>query len=170
MAKSRKNTLPVLLDIKFDGSMNKFEEVYGDHVSYAEIEQESYIDLKAMMFEKINPNIKFRKFNREKNILTLKVDMLEKEYLYLQDILAKKVVNEKATNDKTKNPDGNIIMERFNFLHPFIISNHKIMTKEDLLKVKKVISLEDEIEMDVDKITEVSLDEIGDDYSEEDFD
>jgi len=168
MAKSRKNTLPVLLDIKFDGSMNKFEETYGDHISYAEIEQESYIDLKNMIFEKINPNIKFRKFNREKNVLTLKVDMLEKEYLYLQDILAKKVVNEKATNDKKLNPEGRVIMERFNFLHPFIISNHKIMTKEDLLKVKKSISAEDELEMDVDKITEVSLDEI-ENYSEEDF-
>jgi len=169
MAKSRKNTLPVLLDIRFDGSMNKFEETYGDHISYAEIEQESYIDLKGMMFEKISPKIKFRKFNREKNVLTLKVDMLEKEYQFLQDILAKKVVNEKATNDKKLNPEGNIIMDKFNFLHPFIISNHKIMTKEDLLKVKKVISAEDEIEMDIDRITEVSLDEIDENYSEEDF-
>lgn len=169
MAKSRKNTLPVLLDIRFNGSMNKFEETYGDHISYAEIEQESYIDLKNMIFEKINPNIKFRKFNRDKNVLTLKVDMLEKEYQYLQDILANKVINEKATNDKKLNPEGKVIMERFNFLHPFIISNHKIMTKEDLLKVKKSISAEDELEMDIDKITEVSLDEI-ENYSEEDFD
>lgn len=169
MAKNRKNTIPVLLDIKFDGSINKFEETYGDHITYAEIEQESYIDLKNMIFEKINPNIKFRKFNREKNVLTLKVDMLEKEYQYLQDILAKKVINEKATNDKKTNPEGKVIMEKFNFLHPFIISNHKIMTKEDLLKVKKNISAEDEMEMDVDKITEVSLDEI-ENYSEEDFD
>ena len=86
MAKNRKNTIPILIDIRFNGSMNKFEEVYGEHIRYAEIEQESYIDLKSMIFEKINPNIKIRKFNREKNILTLKADMLDKEYQYLQDI------------------------------------------------------------------------------------
>jgi len=167
MAKSRKNTLPVLLDIKFDGSLNKFEETYGDHITYAEIEQESYIDLKNMVFEKINPKIKFRKFNREKNVLTLKVDMLDDEYQLLQDILNKKIVNEKATNDIDLNPEGKIIMDRFNFLHPFIISNHKIMTKEDLLKVKKVITQEDEIEMD--RAIEVSLDELDENYSEDDF-
>jgi len=167
MAKSRKNTLPVLLDIKFDGSLNKFEETYGDHITYAEIEQESYIDLKNMVFEKINPKIKFRKFNREKNVLTLKVDMLDDEYQLLQDILNKKIVNEKATNDIYLNPEGKIIMDRFNFLHPFIISNHKIMTKEDLLKVKKVITQEDEIEMD--RAIEVSLDELDENYSEDDF-
>jgi len=167
MEKSRKNTLPVLLDIKFDGSLNKFEETYGDHITYAEIEQESYIDLKNMVFEKINPKIKFRKFNREKNVLTLKVDMLDDEYQLLQDILNKKIVNEKATNDIDLNPEGKIIMDRFNFLHPFIISNHKIMTKEDLLKVKKVITQEDEIEMD--RAIEVSLDELDENYSEDDF-
>lgn len=166
MAKSRKNTLPILIDIKFDGSMNKFEETYGDHVSYAEIEQESYIDLKSMMFEKVSTNIKFRKFNRENNTLTLKADMLEKEYQYLQDILNKKVVNEKATNDKKNNPTGEVILEKFNFLHPFIISKHKIMTNEDLLKLKKSIILE-EVEDD-EKIIEVPLEEAGD-FSEEEF-
>ena len=79
MTKNRKNTLPILIDIKFNGSMNQFEEMYGDHVKYSEIEQESYIDLKGMIFEKINPTIKIRKFNREKQTLTLKADMLDKE-------------------------------------------------------------------------------------------
>lgn len=168
MAKNRKNTLPILIDIKFNGSMNKFEEVYGDHISYAEIEQESYIDLKTMMFEKINENIKFRKFNREKNVLTLKADMLEKEYQLLQDIIAKTAINKKATNDNKNNPSGEPIIEKFNFLHDFIISKVKIMTNEDLLKLKKAIPLEEnEVEFE-EKITEVSLEE-AEDFSEEDF-
>lgn len=170
MAKNRKNTLPILMDIRFHGSMNKFEETYGDHISYAEIEQESYIDLKSMIFEKINPDIKIRKFNRDKHILTLKADMLDKEYQLLQDIIAGKVVNEKATNDKKNNPEGNIINDRFNFVHDFIISRVKIMTNEDLLLLKKAPILnEDEIESEDEKIIEVSLDE-AEDLSNEDFD
>lgn len=168
MAKNRKNTLPILIDIKFNGSLNKFEETYGDHVSYAEIEQESYIDLKGMIFEKINPNIKFRKFNREKHTLTLKADMLDKEYQLLQDILTKKIVNEKATNDKKINPSGAQIMEKFNFLHDFIISKVKIMTNEDLLKLKKNIILEENDIVDEEKIIEVPLEE-AENFSEEDF-
>lgn len=170
MAKNRKNTLPILIDIKFNGSMNKFEEVYGEHVSYAEIEQESYIDLKGMIFEKINSNIKFRKFNREKHVLTLKADMLEKEYQYLQDILAKKIVSDKATNDKKTNPEGKIVHERFNFLHDFIISKVKIMTEEDLLKIKKNVALDENgEEEEEEKIVEVPLDEAEDFSEEEDF-
>jgi len=169
MAKNRKSTLPILVDIKFNGSMNKFEETYGDHISYAEVEQESYIDLKSMIFEKINPNIKIRKFNRDKNVLTLKADMLDKEYQLLQDILAKKIVDEKSTNDKKNNPEGGQIMERFNFLHDFIISRVKIMTQEDLDKLKKNIILnEEEVETSEEKITEVSLEE-AEDFSNEDF-
>lgn len=168
MAKNRKNTLPILIDIKFNGSMNKFEETYGDHISYAEIEQESYIDLKGMMFEKINANIKIRKFNREKNVLTLRADMLEKEYQLLQDILVQKIINEKETADKKLNPEGNIIKEKFNFLHDFIISKVKIMTNEDLLKLKKSIISEEGLEVEDEKIIEVSLEE-AEDFSGEDF-
>ena len=163
MAKNRKSTLPILVDIKFNGSMNKFEETYGDHISYAEVEQESYIDLKGMIFEKINPNIKIRKFNRDKNVLTLKADMLDKEYQLLQDIMAKKIIDDKSTNDKKNNPEGLEIMERFNFLHDFIISRVKIMTQEDLDKLKKNIILnEEEVETSEEKITEVSLEEAED--------
>lgn len=172
MTKNRKNTLPILIDIKFNGSMNQFEEVYGEHVKYAEIEQESYIDLKGMIFEKINPNIKIRKFNREKHTLTLKADMLEKEYQFLQDILAGKVVDEIKTNDKKKNPEGIEYKEKFNFLHDFIISKVKIMTEEDLLKIRKGAASEDDNSYDdEEKIVEVSLDEAEDveDFGEEDF-
>lgn len=169
MAKNRKNTIPILLDIKFNGSMNKFEETYGECVSYAEIEQESYIDLKSMIFEKINPNIKIRKFNREKNVLTLKADMLDKEYQLLQDILSEKIIDQKATFNKEENPNGIEIKERFNFLHDFIISKFKIMTNEDLLKLKKNIVLEEEtVETEGEKIIEVSLEE-AEDFSNEDF-
>jgi len=167
MSKNRKHTIPILIDIKFNGSMNKFEEVYGDHVTYAEIEQESYIDLKTMMFEKISDSIKFRKFNREKHILTLRADMFEKEFQILQDILLNKVVDTLATKDK-KNVSGEPIMQRFNFLHDFIISNVKIMTEEDLVRVKKNATLEDEIFFD-ERTTKVSLDEI-ENFSEEEFD
>lgn len=172
MTKNRKNTLPILIDIKFNGSMNQFEEVYGEHVKYAEIEQESYIDLKGMIFEKINPNIKIRKFNREKHTLTLKADMLEKEYQFLQDILAGKVIDEIKTNDKKKNPEGIEYKEKFNFLHDFIISKVKIMTEEDLLKIRKGTASEDDNSYDdEEKIVEVSLDEAEDveDFGEEDF-
>lgn len=158
MTKVRKNTLPILIDIKFNGSINQFEEMYGEHVKYSEIEQESYIDLKSMIFEKINPNVKIRKFNREKNTLTLKADMLEKEYQLLQDILGNKIINVGATADKEKNPEGKIIKERFNFLHNFIISNTKIMTDEDLIKAKKKAPANSDD--DDYKIIEVSLDEI----------
>ena len=169
MAKNRKNTLPILIDIKFNGSMNKFEEVYGEHIRYSEIEQESYIDLKSMIFEKINPNIKIRKFNREKNVLTLKADMLDKEYQYLQDILANKVINEKSTKDKKANPNGNQILEKFNFLHDFIVSKVKIMTNEDLIRLKKNIQLnEDNDDSEESKVIEVDLDE-AEDFTNEDF-
>lgn len=169
MAKNRKQTIPILIDIKFNGSMNKFEETYGEHIRYSEIEQESYIDLKSMIFEKIDPAIKIRKFNREKNVLTLKADMLDSEYQLLQDIVANKAVNQKATKDKKNNPDGNIILEKFNFLHDFIISKVKIMTNEDLLKIKKNIPLsEEDGEIEDLKITEVTLDE-AEDFANEEF-
>jgi len=111
-----------------------------------------------MIFEKIDSSIKIRKFNREKNVLTLKADMFEKEYQLIQDILADKIINIKATTDKEKNPEGKIIKEKFNFLHNFIISKVKIMTQEDLIKAKKTVSPDDE--NDEYKLVEVSLDDI----------
>lgn len=145
MIKNRKNTIPILIDIKYSHSMNRFEEFYGDGVSYSDIEQESYIDLKSMVFEKINPQIKFRKFNRENHILTIKADMLENEFMSFKNIMNETQVNQKVTKDKKNNPEGNIINDRFNFFHEFKISNVKIMTKEDLLRCKKIIP-EDEFE------------------------
>lgn len=176
MTKNRKNTLPILIDIRFNGSMNQFEEMYGEHIKHAEIEQESYIDLKGMIFEKIDSSIKIRKFNREKHVLTLKADMLEKEYQLIQDILADKIINVKATADRENNPNGQIIKEKFNFLHNFIISKVKIMTQEDLIKAKKCLTVDGE-ENEEYKLVEVSLDDIegieeveDDGYEDEEFD
>lgn len=159
MTKNRKNTLPILIDIKFNGSINQFEEMYGEHVRYAEIEQESYIDLKGMIFEKINPTIKIRKFNREKHTLTLKVDILEKEYLLIKDIMDGKIINVKATSNRETNPEGIIIKEKFNFLHNFIISKVKIMTQEDLIKAKKIGVVDADGE-DEYKLVDISLDDL----------
>ncbi len=58
MKKERKNTRTILIDIEYKGNVNQFEEFYGDSVTYQEIEQESYIEFKTMMFEQINSEIK----------------------------------------------------------------------------------------------------------------
>jgi glycyl-tRNA synthetase alpha subunit len=89
MERDRKGTDIYLLDISYIYSMNKFEEFFGDNVSFSYIEQESYIDLKKMMFHYINDKIKFRKFERcEKSLtLTLKVEMFENEYKKLKNLI-----------------------------------------------------------------------------------
>lgn len=119
MIKNRKNTVPVLIDIRYKYSINQFEEFYGDSMTYAEVEQESYIDLKRMVFEKVNKNIKFRKFTRQKKVLTLKADMLSEEYNKFTEIYSG------LTEDK------------FNFLHDFYISYVRLMSEEDLKSAKK---------------------------------
>jgi hypothetical protein len=140
MIKNRKNTIPILIDIRYSYAMNHFEEFYGDCVTYAEIEQESYIDLKTMVFEKIGEEIKFRKFYRENNSLTVKADMLEKEFNIFKDILAGNVTSKDKKNIYTEE----YAQEKFTFFHDFMISNVKIMTKEDLLKCKKTLQEDEE--------------------------
>lgn len=140
MAKNRKNTIPVLIDIRYAYSMNHFEEFYGDCVTYSEVEQESYIDLKCMVFEKVSPEIKFRKFYRENNSLIVKADMLEKEFDLFRDILSGSAVSVEENNVRSEEN----LKEKFTFFHDFKISNVKIMTKEDLLKCKKTPQEDDE--------------------------
>ena len=89
MKRERKNTKTVLIDIEYELSMNAFEEFFGEHVSYSEIEQESYIEFKLMMFEHINENIKFRKFGRFGKCLSIKADMLEEEIVEFDELLNK---------------------------------------------------------------------------------
>lgn len=148
MAKDRKNTIPILIDIRYAHSINQFEEFYGDHVSYSEIEQESYIDLKNMMFEKICNEIKFRKFNRENNVLTIKADMLDREYKLFIDILEGKSHGNKIDKSKKISVTHKGINGGFNFFHDFKISRVKTMTREDLLNCKKIFDEYDLDELD----------------------
>lgn len=141
MAKNRKNTIPILIDIRYAYSMNHFEEFYGDCVTYSEVEQESYIDLKTMMFEKVGDEIKFRKFYRENNSLTIKADMLEKEFDLFREILSGNVISKEKKNIHTEE----VLSEKFTFFHDFMISNVKVMTKEDLLKCKKNLQEEEDV-------------------------
>lgn len=75
MKKDRNTTEIYIIEIGYKGSMNSFNEFYGDNISYSFIEQESYIDLKEMVFKYINENIKFRKHERIGMKLLLKVEM-----------------------------------------------------------------------------------------------
>lgn len=79
MKPERPSTICVLIDLRYHSSMNAFEEYYGDHITYQELEQESYIEFKEHIFEKISRGIKFRKYGRIGNILTLRADMLKLE-------------------------------------------------------------------------------------------
>jgi len=91
MKRERKGVKTVLIDIEYSASMNSFEEFYGEHINYSEVEQESYIEFKSMMFENINENIKFRKFGRFGKCLSIKADMLEEEIKRFDDLLNKDV-------------------------------------------------------------------------------
>jgi hypothetical protein len=144
MAKGRKETLPILLDLHYSYSVNKFEEFYGESIKYSEVEQVSYIDLKEMVFEKINKNIKFRKFGRFGRVLTVKMDITPVEYEIFLRIFRGEEVDEDLTNDVLTNPDGIIKYKRFNFLHDFTISNIRDLTNEERIRFKKAILLEDE--------------------------
>lgn len=79
MKADRPHTTVVLIDLQYHLSQNAFEEFYGDHITYQEIEQESYIEFKELMFERIHKDIKFRKYGRIGPILTIKADMLKTE-------------------------------------------------------------------------------------------
>ena len=92
MLKDRKNTQIYLIDIRYKHSMNRFEEYYGEGINYSYIEQQSYIDLKKMISEMVSSKIKFRKFERNKMTLTLKVEMLEEELEKLRYLIKEKKI------------------------------------------------------------------------------
>jgi hypothetical protein len=79
MKANRKNTKNVLIDLSYQGSTNEFEEFYGFNVKYQDLEQQSYIEFKEIMFENINDKIKFRKYGRIDDILTIKAEMYDEE-------------------------------------------------------------------------------------------
>tara|TARA_B100000963_G_C22619323_1_gene669056 strand:- start:25 stop:366 length:342 start_codon:yes stop_codon:yes gene_type:complete len=87
MKSNRKNTKNVLIDLAYQGSMNEFEEFYGFSVTYQELEQQSYIEFKDIMFESINGKIKFRKYGRIGNILTVRAEMYEEEIKTFEELI-----------------------------------------------------------------------------------
>lgn len=107
MKPERPSTICVLIDLRYHSSMNAFEEYYGDHITYQELEQESYIEFKEHIFESISRGIKFRKYGRIGNILTLRADMLKIEIEKFKKMLEK--------ND-------------INLVHKWIVSNVTIIT------------------------------------------
>jgi hypothetical protein len=87
MKSNRKNTENVLIDLSYMGSMNEFEEFYGFSVTYQELEQQSYVEFKDIMFEKVNSKIKFRKYGRIGNILTVRAEMYQEEIQKFEELI-----------------------------------------------------------------------------------
>jgi hypothetical protein len=129
----QEETVKLLLDIKFGGSKNEFEEFYGDSVSYQEIEQESYQDLKMMVEGEVG-KVKFRKARDISGsyFLTCKLEMDQEQYNIFISIIEGREVHLKKTNDFIENPEGDIIYKKFKFLHEFIITNVRFQTEEEL--------------------------------------
>jgi len=126
MKPDRINTIAVLIDMRYSSPINSFEEFYGEHVSYKEIEQSSYIELKEMLFDNIDKDIKFRKYGRIGNVLTVKADMLKEEVGKF-----KKMINK----------------NKLSFTNDWIISNVTIIKDNaKLLDNGKYDMSEDEIE------------------------
>ncbi len=146
MVKNRKGTNSILIDLHYKYSTNKFEEFYGDCISYSEIEQVSYIDFKDMVFEMIGNGVKFRKFGRENRVLTIKSDMTPIEYELFMKIVNNEAVDVEATNDIDLNPEGETKYLEFNFLHEFTVSNIRPLTRAERIKFKKTTE-EDEEEL-----------------------
>lgn len=144
--------LPILLDLHYKFSTNHFEEFYGDSVTYSSIEQESYIDLKEMAFEQISRGIKFRKFGRVGNILTIKMDISSSDYELFLSIFREDDFEDPIT--------GEIKKRKFNFLHDFKISNIRDLTMEEKIKFKKTFDSADE---DSDEDSSDELEDIIDD-------
>lgn len=142
--KNRTDTIPILISISYKYSMNRFEEIYANALTYTEVEQESYFELKELFFKIISPAIKFRKFSKDKNVLVVKADLTKQEYDKLRKILRGKEVDWNSTKDKINNPRGKKIYARFNFLHDFIITKIKTMEKEDLIEANKILTEDDE--------------------------
>ena len=136
MKADRLNTIIVLIDLQYYAPMNKFEETFGDNVSYQELEQRSYIEFKESMFDKINRDIKFRKYGRIGPVLTIKADMFNAEIEKFKRMLE---------NNSVK------------FIYDWTISNVTIIKDEDLSAKIKLNGrdleeeLNDEEEQEVDK-------------------
>lgn len=100
----------VLIDIRFAYSMNKFEEEYNDSVSYADLKQETYIQLKNQINELLNRKVKFRKYEHNGMVLTIRSEISKNEFELI----------------KEKNEEG-----YFEFLYSFIISDVRLLNEEE---------------------------------------
>lgn len=123
MKPDRPSTICVLIDLQYYASMNAFEEWYGDHITYQELEQSSYIEFKELIFDSISRSVKFRKYGRIGNVLTVKADMLKVEIEKFKKLLEK--------ND-------------IKLIHRWVVSNVTIIT--DKLPEKGNLSDEEENE------------------------
>ena len=118
MTKSnKKSDVKLLIDLVYDGAMNQFEEFYGDSVSYHDLEQQSYIELKNVLTSEIG-RIKFRKAREiiTKNGLTCKLEMTNPQYDKFMDIY------ECGTKGR---------QSKFSFVYGFKIPNVRIDTEPD---------------------------------------
>ena len=129
---NKRKTKKYLVDIKYKYSMNYFYEFYGENVPYSVIEQNSYIDFKEMVFNKINENIKFRKHYREGMVLTLRIEMLQEEYDKFKRILNEEEIDWEKTNNVKNNPEKKEIKHKFNFLHNYEIVNLRELINENI--------------------------------------
>lgn len=121
MKPDRPSTVCVLIDLQYYSSMNAFEEWYGEQISYQELEQSSYIEFKEVMFDSISRGIKFRKYGRIGNVLTLKADMLKLEIEKFKKMLDKNEIK---------------------LVHKWVVSNVTIIT--DKLPEKGDVSNDDD--------------------------
>lgn len=110
MTKDRKGTNIYLIDLRYKFSMNYFYEFFGDNIEFSYIEQESYIDFKHMVFEMINPKIKFRKHGRADLVLTVKVELTQEELEKLNKLNAE---------------------NQFKFFYDYLIENIRPYKKEE---------------------------------------
>lgn len=115
MTKSNKPNVNILIDLVYDGAMNQFEEFYGDSVSYHELEQESYIELKSMLTLEIG-RLKFRKAREiaAPKGLTCKLEMSQSQYDKFMDIYTR--------SQESRKPGT------FSFVYGFKIANARIDT------------------------------------------
>lgn len=168
MPSKKEEIVKLLLNIQFDGSKNEFEEFYGDCVSYQEIEQESYQDLKMMVEGEIG-KAKFRKARdiSGDDFLTCRVEMTTSQYEKFISIHEGKEIDIKKTNDYIENPEGRVIYKKFKFLHDFIIDSvrlqNKEMEEEERERIKNKKSAYQKYKDGQDDFEIVSLDVLNDD-------
>ncbi len=168
MKTEKEEIVKLLLDIKFNGSQNEFEEFYGDCVTYKEVEQESYQDLKYMVEEAVGKT----KFRKARDIsgdffLTCKLEMRSSQFERFMSIYEGRDIDFNKTNNLIENPSGKLIYKKFKFLHNFIIDNVRLQSVEDerrALEIEKNKKLEaermnNETEFDIISIEEYNEDD-----------